>query len=73
MLFIIDRNNLAYQTESEFSLFDRKENGKALGELYRINRLKKAEDIKDDVIIFTIQKIFTVLTGQAILGEKDED
>lgn len=73
VLFLVDRNNLARQTESEFSLFDRTENGKALSELYRINRLKKAEDIKGDVIISTIQKLFAVLTGQAIPDETDED
>lgn len=73
VLFLVDRNNLARQTESEFSLFDRTENGKALSELYRINRLKKAEDIKGDVVISTIQKLFAVLTGQAIPDETDED
>lgn len=73
VLFLVDRNNLARQTESEFCLFDRTENGKALSELYRINRLKKAEDIKGDVVISTIQKLFAVLTGQAIPDETDED
>lgn len=73
VLFLVDRNNLARQTESEFSLFDRTENGKALSELYRINRLKKAEDIKGDVVISTIQKLFAVLTGQTIPDETDED
>lgn len=73
VLFLVDRNNLARQTESEFSLFDRTENGKALSELYRINRLKKAEDIKGDVVISTIQKLFAVLTGQAIPDETNED
>ena len=73
VLFLVDRNNLARQTESEFSLFDRTENGKALSELYRINRLKKVEDIKGDVVISTIQKLFAVLTGQAIPDETDED
>lgn len=73
VLFLVDRNNLARQAESEFSLFDRTEDGKALSELYRINRLKKAEDIKGDVVISTIQKLFAVLTGQAIPDETDED
>lgn len=73
VLFLVDRNNLARQTESEFSLFDRTENGKALSELYRINRLKKAEDIKGDVVISTIQKLFAVLTGQEMPSEDDED
>lgn len=56
VLFLVDRNNLARQAESEFSLFDRTEDGKALSELYRINRLKKAEDIKGDVVISIFAK-----------------
>ena len=72
VLFLVDRNNLARQTESEFSLFDRTENKKALSELYLINRLKKSEDINGDIVISTIQKLFAVLTGQAI-DDEDED
>lgn len=72
ILFLVDRNNLARQTETEFSLFDRTEKGQSLSSLYQINRLKKSEDIDGDVIISTIQKLFAVLTGQSIT-EDDED
>ena len=72
VLFLVDRNNLARQTETEFSLFDRTEDTKPLSTLYQINRLKKESDIKGDVVISTIQKLFAVLTGQA-LNDKDED
>ena len=72
ILFLVDRNNLARQTETEFSLFDRTEKGQALSSLYQINRLKKPEDIAGDVVISTIQKLFAVLTGQTI-SENDED
>lgn len=72
ILFLVDRNNLARQTESEFSLFDRTENQQKMGSLYTINRLKKEADIKGDIVISTIQKLFAVLTGQA-LQEGNED
>lgn len=72
ILFLVDRNNLARQTETEFSLFDRTEKSQPLSSLYQINRLKKAEDIQGDVVISTIQKLFAVLTGQAI-SDDDED
>jgi len=72
VLFLVDRNNLARQTETEFSLFDRTEKQKPMNELYRINRLKKSEDIQGDIIISTIQKLFAVLTGQNITDD-DED
>lgn len=72
VLFLVDRNNLARQTETEFSLFDRTEKQKPMNEFYQINRLTKPEDIQGDIIISTIQKLFAVLTGQTIT-EDDED
>lgn len=72
VLFLVDRNNLARQTETEFSLFDRTERQLPMNALYRINRLKSAVDISGDIIISTIQKLFAVLTGQAVT-EDDED
>ena len=72
VLFLVDRNNLARQTESEFSLFDRTEKQQPMSSLYKINRLKKAEDINGEIVISTIQKLFAVLTGQT-LTEENED
>lgn len=72
VLFLVDRNNLARQTESEFNLFDRTEKQQSLSELYKINRLRKESDIKGDIVISTIQKLFAVLTGQA-LSDDNED
>lgn len=72
ILFLVDRNNLARQTESEFSVFDRTEGQQKMGNPYTINRLKKEEDIKGDIVISTIQKLFCVLTGQEI-NDSDED
>ena len=72
ILFLVDRNNLARQTESEFSLFDKTENRQTMSLLYQIRRLKKEKDIKGDIIISTIQKLFSVLTGQT-MEEGNED
>lgn len=72
VLFLVDRNNLARQTETEFSLFNRTEKQKPMNELYQINRLTKPENIQGNIIISTIQKLFAVLTGQTIT-EDDED
>ena len=72
MLFLVDRNNLARQTESEFSMFDRTESQQKMGSLYTINRLKKETDINGDIIISTIQKLFAVLTGKT-LQDGNED
>ena len=72
VLFLVDRNNLARQTESEFSMFDRTESQQKMGSLYTINRLKKETDINGDIIISTIQKLFAVLTGKT-LQDGNED
>ncbi len=72
VLFLVDRNNLARQTESEFSLFDRTEHQQPMSNLYQIKRLKKESDIDADIVISTIQKLFAVLTGQR-LSEENED
>ena len=73
ILFLVDRNNLARQAESEFSTFDRTEGQREMSALYEIKRLKKDKDIKADIVISTIQKLFAVLTGSPLLGDDDED
>ncbi|HCX95299.1 MAG TPA: type I restriction endonuclease subunit R [Clostridiales bacterium] len=73
ILFLVDRNNLARQTESEFSKFDRTEGKQEMGSLYEIKRLKKEKDIKADVVISTIQKLFAVLTGNPLVDNINED
>lgn len=72
VLFLVDRNNLARQTESEFSLFDRTEHQQPMSNLYQIKRLRHEADIDSDIVISTIQKLFAVLTGQQ-LSEGNED
>ena len=73
ILFLVDRNNLARQTESEFSTFDRTEGQQEMSSLYEIKRLKKDKDIKADIVISTIQKLFAVLTGNPLPPDDDED
>lgn len=73
VLFLVDRNNLAKQAESEFSTFDRTENGHTLSSLYNISRLRKDDDIKGDVVIYTIQKLYSVLTGNNIINDDDDE
>lgn len=72
VLFLVDRNNLARQAETEFSLFDRTEKQQPMNFLYQINRLKKADDVSGDIIISTIQKLFAVLTGQTVLEDNED-
>ena len=72
ILFLVDRNNLARQTEAEFSQFDRTEGQKEMSSLYEIKRLKKEGDIKADIVISTIQKLFAVLTGHKLTDDSED-
>ncbi len=73
VLFLVDRNNLARQTESEFSTFNRTEGQQEMSSLYEIKRLKKENDIRADIVISTIQKLYAVLTGNSVPSDENED
>ena len=73
VLFLVDRNNLARQTESEFSAFDRTEGQEEMSSLYEIKRLKRDKDINANIVIATIQKLYAVLTGHPLPGDDAED
>ena len=68
-----DRNNLAKQAKTEFSTFNRTENQEEMSSLYTIERLRKDADIKADIVISTIQKLFAVLTGKQLTNDDSED
>ena len=72
ILFLVDRNNLARQTESEFSQFNMTENKKEMNALYDIKRLRHEGDIKGDIVISTIQKLFAIMTGQAVSDDNED-
>lgn len=72
ILFLVDRNNLARQTESEFSQFNMTENKKEMNVLYDIKRLRREGDLKGDIVISTIQKLFAIMTGQAVSDDSED-
>ena len=73
VLFLVDRNNLARQTESEYSRFDLTESQQTMSQLYQISRLKKESDINADIVISTIQKLYAVLTGQKLVDRNEDE
>ena len=72
ILFLVDRNNLGRQAKAEFSQFDRTEGQQEMSSLYEIKRLKKESDIKADIVISTIQKLYAVLTGQKLSDDSED-
>lgn len=74
VLFLVDRNNLGKQADGEFGTFRLTENGEAFNNIYGVERLKSSRiPIGTNVIIATIQRLFSLLTGQQIIDNDDED
>ena len=73
ILFLVDRNNLGKQAEGEFGTFRLTENGDAFNTIFTVNRLRSSSIPSDsNVIILTIQRLFSFLKGDTI-EDKDED
>ena len=74
VLFLVDRNNLGKQAEGEFGTFRLTDNGDAFNTIFTVNRLRSAEIPTDSyVVISTIQRLFSLLKGEPILDDADDD
>lgn len=74
VLFLVDRNNLGKQAEGEFGTFRLTENGDAFNTIFTVNRLRSASIPSDsNVIISTIQRLFSFLKGEAIEDNDYDD
>lgn len=74
ILFLVDRNNLGKQAEGEFGMFRLTENGDPFNTIYTVNRLKSAKVPSDsNVVISTIQRLFSLLKGEDITDTDDDD
>ena len=71
VLFLADRANLVRQTRHEFEDFRPPGTGRSFTELYNVQRLGPAGLDKDaSVVIATIQRVYSMLTGRE-LSEED--
>ena len=74
VLFLVDRNNLGKQAEGEFGTFRLTENGEAFNTIFTVNRLRSSSIPSDsNVVISTIQRLFSFLKGDAIEDCEDDD
>jgi type I restriction enzyme R subunit len=74
ILFLVDRNNLGKQAENEFGTFRLTENGEPFNTIYDVNRLKSAKiPSESNVVISTIQRLYSLLTGQEITDTDEEE
>lgn len=74
ILFLVDRNNLGKQAEGEFGTFRLTENGDAFNTIFTVNRLHSSSIPSDsNVVISTIQRLFSFLKGDAIVDDDYDD
>lgn len=74
VLFLVDRNNLGKQAEGEFGTFRLTENGDAFNTIFTVNRLRSSSiPSGSNVIISTIQRLFSFLKGEDIEDNDDDD
>src|SRR6185503_14218137 len=74
VLFLVDRGNLAKQTEDEFANFEPPDDPRKFPTLYTVQRLK-ANSINpaSKVVITTIQRLYSMLKGEAEFDAGNEE
>ncbi|TPJ43462.1 restriction endonuclease subunit R [Mesorhizobium sp. B2-5-13] len=73
ILFLADRANLVRQTRDEFLAYRPPGTGRSFSEIYNVQKLGAAGLDKDSqVVVATIQRVYSVLTGKE-LAEEDEE
>jgi len=74
VLFLVDRNNLGRQAFKEFDQFVTPDDGRKFTELYNVQHLQS--NVLDDVSkvhITTIQRLFSMLSGEAEFDAANEE
>lgn len=73
ILFLVDRNNLGKQAEGEFGTFRLTETKEPFNTIFGVSRLKSAKIPEDsNVVISTIQRLFSLLKGDDIEDDDEE-
>ena len=73
ILFLVDRNNLGEQAEGEFARFRFTENGETFSNIFSVGRITSSNMPDVCVTISTIQRLFSMLTGDAEVNDFDEE
>jgi type I restriction enzyme R subunit len=74
VLFLVDRSNLARQTLNEFQQYVTPDDGRKFTELYNVQHLQgNSIDEVAKVCITTIQRLYSVLSGEPELDPAEEE
>ncbi|MEW5871720.1 MAG: DEAD/DEAH box helicase family protein [Chloroflexota bacterium] len=73
VLFLVDRSNLARQAYKEFQAYTTPDDGRKFTELYNAQHLQSnAIDPVNKVVITTIQRLYSILSGEAeFIGDEE--
>lgn len=73
ILFLADRANLVRQTRDEYLAYRPPGTGRSFSEIYNVQKLGSAGIDKDaQIVVSTIQRVYSVLTGSALEDEEEE-
>jgi len=74
VLFLVDRANLGKQALNEFQQYVTPDDGRKFTELYNVQRLvTNSPDPVSKVCVTTIQRLYSILSGEAAFDERDEE
>ncbi|MDL2342699.1 type I restriction-modification enzyme R subunit C-terminal domain-containing protein [Deinococcus sp. MIMF12] len=74
VLFLVDRGNLGRQALGEFRNFAAPDDGRRFTELYNVQHLQSNRiDPDAQVVITTIQRLYSILRGEAAFDEGNEE
>ncbi len=74
VLFLVDRRTLGKQAFTEFTQYVTPDDGRKFTELYNVQHLtSNTLDPVSQVCITTIQRVYSMLTGQAEFAEENEE
>ncbi|MTK64579.1 MAG: DEAD/DEAH box helicase [Methanobacterium sp.] len=74
ILFLVDRGNLGRQALREFQAFQTPDDGRLFTSLYDVQRLtSNTIDPHAKVVITTIQRLYSILKGDAAFDAEDEE
>ncbi len=74
VLFLVDRNNLGRQTYKEFQNFRPSDDNRPFTDLYTVQHLQtNAINPDTEVVITTIQRLYSMLKGEAEFNEINEE
>ncbi|GAA4923884.1 type I restriction enzyme R subunit [Stackebrandtia albiflava] len=67
VLFLVDRNTLGEQAETEFHTYQTRDDGRKFTELYNVQRLTGADMLESSsVVITTVQRLYSMLKGRQL-------